>query len=73
MVLIVSDQLVDGGDVEVHLAGELCLEGSDLEIDDHEASSLMVVEEKAQDELLAADLIGTSGVPRSRSPRRAST
>lgn len=56
VVLIVSDQLVDGGDVEVHLAGELCLERSDLEIDDHEASSLMVVEEEVQHELLAANL-----------------
>jgi hypothetical protein len=55
-ILPIRDELVDGVDVEVHLARELRLERTDLQVDDHEAAGRMVKEEEIEDELLAADL-----------------
>jgi hypothetical protein len=51
-----GDELFDGVGVEVHLAGELRAERADLQVDDDEAASRVVVGEQVEDELLAADL-----------------
>jgi hypothetical protein len=44
--------VVDGVEIERHLAGELRLELADLEVDDDEAAQLAVVEEQVEEELL---------------------
>jgi hypothetical protein len=48
--------VVDRRQVEVHFAGELRLEVGDLQVDDHVAAQLQVVEEQVDAEFLAADL-----------------
>jgi hypothetical protein len=46
-IRVVGDEFVNVGvDVQVHLAGELCLEGADLEVDHDEPASRMVVEQQ---------------------------
>jgi len=51
-----AQQVVDGRQVEVHLAGVLELEVVDLEVDDDEAPQAQVIEEKIEIEVLVADL-----------------
>ena len=47
--------VIDGGEVEVHLAGEFGLEVLDLQLDHHKAAQSQMVEEKIQVIVLAAD------------------
>jgi len=41
-----TKQIIDGGKIEVHLAGVLRLERAALEVEDNEASKLQVIEEQ---------------------------
>src|SRR5882672_4416938 len=55
LVIRMAKHVIDGGEVEVHLAGVLRLERRHLEIDDHEASKLEVVEKQIELEVLSAE------------------
>ena len=52
-VLPVAQQVIDGGAVEVHLAGILGLEVALLELDHYEATELEVVEEQVEVEFVS--------------------
>src|SRR5437667_12330321 len=56
LVIRMAEHVIDGGEVEVHLAGVLRLERRHLEINDHEASKLEVVEKQIEVEVLSADV-----------------
>jgi hypothetical protein len=51
----VALEVIDGGEVEVHLAGELRLQGPDLEVDDQEAPQFQMVKQQVDVKILAAD------------------
>lgn len=55
-VVAAAELVVDGVEVERHLARELRLELADLQVDDDESAQLVVVEEQIEEELLPADL-----------------
>jgi len=56
LVVGMAEKVVDGGEVEVHLAGVLRLERRRLQVNNHEASELQVVEEQVQPEVLSTHL-----------------
>ena len=49
-----AEQVVDGSEVEIHLAGKLRLECFRLQIDDDKAAQLQVIEEKIDEEITSA-------------------
>src|SRR3954447_1343101 len=53
LVVGMPEEVVDGGEVEAHLAGVLGLEVRHLELDDHVAAQAEVVEEKVEEEVPA--------------------
>ena len=55
LVVRVAEHVVNGGEVEVHLAGVFRFEGRHLQVDDAEASELEVVEEQIELEVFATD------------------
>jgi hypothetical protein len=54
-VIGMAQDIVNGGQVEVHFPGVLGLEARHLEIDDAEASKLQVVEEQVELEIFSPD------------------
>ena len=73
----VAELVIDGGAVEVHLAGVFRLEVALLQFDDNEAAKLEVVEEQVEVEIPVADfqaiLRPTKAKPRPSSSRNLST
>jgi len=55
-IVAMAHLVVDGGEVEGHLPGELGLEGHRLQVDHHVAAELQVVEEEIDVEVLAPDV-----------------
>ena len=55
LVVGVPKQVVNGGEIEVHLAGVFRFERPSLQIDDAEAAQLEVVEEQIELEVFAPD------------------
>ena len=55
-VVRVTQQIVDGGEVEIELPGVLRLKGGELEVDDHVAAQAYMVKEEIEVEILAANL-----------------
>jgi len=55
LVVRMTEQVINGGQVEVHLPGILRLEGGHLKIDHNVCPELEVVEEKVDVEILPAD------------------
>ena len=51
-----AKQIVDGGKIEVHLAGVFRFERTTFQIEDHKAPELQVVEQKIDSVVLACDL-----------------
>ena len=54
-VIGMAQDIVNGGQVEIHFPGVLGLEARHLEIDDAEASKLQVVEEQVELEIFSPD------------------
>ena len=50
-----AQQVVDRREIEIHLAGELGLERNGLQIDDHVAAQLEVIEEQVDAKFFASD------------------
>lgn len=55
MPMGVAEDVVDGGEIEVQLAGVFGLEGAGLQIDDDEAAEFDVVEKQAEECEAAAE------------------
>src|ERR1035441_9517746 len=56
MVVWVAEKVIHSRQVEVHLPGVLGPKGAHLEIDDHEAAKLQVIEKQIDLEILTSDL-----------------
>ena len=55
LIVRMAQAVVNGGKVEVHLAGVLWLERRHLQVDDDEAPELQVVKEKIESEIFSSD------------------
>src|SRR5262245_30143301 len=56
LVVGMAQLIVDGGQIEVHLAGKFRLEVLDLQLDDDEAPEPQVIEQQVEIIVLAADV-----------------
>lgn len=55
LIIAMTEQVVDSGEIEIHLAGVFRFERRHLKVDDYKASELQVIEQQVELEVLASD------------------